>query len=135
MQNRTRTTRSSSSLRLESGHQLFSAVYFSRGTLSQKRGEKGTTGGPRLWNSLLLVVILTQNLGSLRSIRASWACHSGFGNEPDRNPSSRKLAGSVSGFNWSNQQESKTMNQKGTCLKFKGNRLPTDQKKSSGFSD
>ena len=29
----------------ESAHTLFSVVYFSRGTLPRKRGEKGTNGG------------------------------------------------------------------------------------------
>ena len=39
-------SRSSSRGWLEEGYQLFAVVYFSRGTIPQKRVRKGTTGGP-----------------------------------------------------------------------------------------
>ena len=44
--------------RLEYGH-LFVVVYFTRGTLPTKRGEKGTTGGPR--NANFNSIVLTQS--------------------------------------------------------------------------
>ena len=42
-----KTRSSSSEVRVRVPFFSFSVVYFSRGTLPQKRGEKGTTGGPR----------------------------------------------------------------------------------------